>query len=351
MFNHTHYVPVLRWKQAECLALKDLDPMVKSRITPLIEFIPAKLNTSNLEVLEKNISTTCKDMATCWGQSPAFIDFLHCPTQAVSVLNRIQTLTQGMQLRLIPVVNLRQSHTWRNAVTAFINANNSQTVCLRLSLGDITESTFNNQIQEVLSDLRLKASSVHLIVDYGFVADHRRLPPLINIVSRLPHLNDWCTLSIVGGAFLKDLSTFTLGINTLQRLDWIYWSEQTRGNGLLRVPTYGDYVIQHANYEEPPLNANFSASIRYAAENFWVIMRGEGVRNEGGPGYAQYPANAALLRERPEFLGRKFSNGDMYIDDMGVQIEKTGNARTWLQAGINHHLTLVVRSLANFDEI
>lgn len=350
MFNHTHYVPVLRWKQAEWLALRDLHSTVKSRITPLIEFIPGKLNTSNPEALEKNISKTCKDFAACWGPSPAFIDFLHCPTQAVGVLSRIQTLTQNVQLRLIPVVNLRQNQAWRNAVAVFIAANNTQ-ACIRLNLGDITGSTFNNQIQGVLSDLSLAVSSVHLIVDYGFITPQRQLPHLIDVLSRLPHLNDWCTLSIIGGAFLKDLSTFTPGINTLQRLDWTYWREQTSGNGLPRIPTYGDYAIQHANYEEPPLNANFSASIRYAAQDSWTIMRGEGVRNEGGPGYAQYPANAALLRERPEFSGRNFSRGDMYIDDMGVQTEKTGNARTWLQAGINHHLTLVVRSLANSDEI
>lgn len=350
MFNHTHYVPVLRWKQAEWLALRDLDLTVKNRITPLIEFVPGKLNTSNQEILEKNISKTCKDFVACWGQAPAFIDFLHCPNQAGGVLNRIQTLTQHMQLQLIPVVNLKQNQAWRNAVVAFIHANNAQ-ACIRLNLGDVAESTFDNQMQALLSALRLSVSSIHLIVDYGFITAERQMPPLTSIISRLPHLNDWCTLSVIGGAFLKNLSTFKPGINTLQRLDWTYWREQTTGDGLLRVPTYGDYVIQHANYEEPPLNANFSASIRYAAENSWVIMRGEGVRNEGGPGYAQYPANAALLRERPEFSGRDFSRGDMYIDDMGVQTEKTGNARTWLQAGINHHLTLVVRSLANSDGI
>ena len=37
MFDHTHYVPVLRWKLAEKHALRDLFPWVKSKLTPLLE--------------------------------------------------------------------------------------------------------------------------------------------------------------------------------------------------------------------------------------------------------------------------------------------------------------------------
>ena len=75
-------------------------------------------------------------------------------------------------------------------------------------------------------------------------------------------------------------------------------------------------------------------------------MRGEGVFNQDGPGFAQFPANAQLLCERPEFCGANFSYGDQYIEEMGMQVEKPGNAMTWLCAGINHHMTLVVHQIA-----
>jgi len=41
MFGPNHYVPILRWKQAERFALRDLDPSDRERITPLIELTPA----------------------------------------------------------------------------------------------------------------------------------------------------------------------------------------------------------------------------------------------------------------------------------------------------------------------
>lgn len=76
-------------------------------------------------------------------------------------------------------------------------------------------------------------------------------------------------------------------------------------------------------------------------------MRGEGVFNTNGPGFAQFPANAQLLCDRDEFYGASFSYGDQYIEEMGSQFDKPGNAMTWLRAGINHHLTLVVNQVSN----
>lgn len=41
MFDFDHYVPVLRWKEAERKALINLNIQEKGSITPLIEIVPA----------------------------------------------------------------------------------------------------------------------------------------------------------------------------------------------------------------------------------------------------------------------------------------------------------------------
>lgn len=71
---------------------------------------------------------------------------------------------------------------------------------------------------------------------------------------------------------------------------------------------------------------------------------------EDSAGFKQYPANAFLLSERPEFCGTAFSYGDQYISEIASQSERTGNAETWLRAGVNHHLTFVVRQIARIFE-
>jgi hypothetical protein len=40
MFDHAHYVPMLRWKPAEQTALQNLRYEDKVKMTPLIEFVP-----------------------------------------------------------------------------------------------------------------------------------------------------------------------------------------------------------------------------------------------------------------------------------------------------------------------
>lgn len=131
-------------------------------------------------------------------------------------------------------------------------------------------------------------------------------------------------------------------------MDWRVWHREVTdpSQSLPRRPSYSDYTIQHAIYSEPQGPLNISASIRYTSGDYWVIMRGEGLRNADGPGYAQYPANALLLTARNEFCGADFSYGDEYIRDIALQNKKTGSPETWLRAGINHHLTFVVRQIA-----
>ena len=94
---------------------------------------------------------------------------------------------------------------------------------------------------------------------------------------------------------------------------------------------------------------NPSASIRYALKDKWIIMRGQGLRGEKSKGFAQYPANAQLLSKHKEFFGANFSFGDSYIEEKGrdIKTKETGTPRTWLRAGINHHLACVIFQISN----
>ena len=40
MFDHSHYVPVLRWKRGEWSALRDVGEADRHLITPIIELAP-----------------------------------------------------------------------------------------------------------------------------------------------------------------------------------------------------------------------------------------------------------------------------------------------------------------------
>jgi hypothetical protein len=63
------------------------------------------------------------------------------------------------------------------------------------------------------------------------------------------------------------------------------------------------------------------------------------VLHENGPGFDQYNGWAKLLIEMPEYFGASFSAGDEYVAERASNWRSSGNAQTWLQAGLSHHVT------------
>lgn len=70
MFDHKHYIPVLRWKRAEWKALGDLASGDRDRVTPLLELTPLSFRAKKnkpapdpKDVLAKNAADMLKYLA------------------------------------------------------------------------------------------------------------------------------------------------------------------------------------------------------------------------------------------------------------------------------------------------
>ena len=298
-------------------------------------------------------------MVQDWGDDPLFVDLGHVGDRAEIFGNShpVHLFFDNGNRRFlpsfVPVTSMGRDPAYQDAVRSTV-ANDRLGLGLRLKGTELMQPTLSDDIDQILTTVGLSYEDVDLLVDFGIANDAP--PNLRDACQRLPCLARWRTFTILSGAFPKDLTGMDIGRNALPRYDWQAWRDQVTAHlSLSRLPSYGDFVIAHAIYTEPKTDRpNPSASIRYAADDHWVVMRGEAIYGEG-PGLAQYPAQALLLAQRPEFRGENFSPGDQYIRDMSNELGKngngrTGNPRTWLQAGINHHLTLTARQIANlFD--
>jgi hypothetical protein len=354
MFGHPHYVPILRWKLGEALALSDVRSEDRSNITPLVELVPrdfAPNKDRKPRVPEVVIEQKAELLANCWGNEPFFLD-LGLLDGRVRASKRAHLLVvtsreaQEFGLSIVPVTGLRRTTSYQRAMAAVVKATGLG-ACLRLAAAEIQRAGLDLRIRDLLSNLSLRRNQVDLHVDCGFVQGSPL--DIESICAKLSNLNRWRSFTVASGAFPKDLTGFSVGEHELPRLDWCSWRDLMLGSTKLkRRPSFADYTIQHPIFVEPPDQPRYSASIRYTSDDYWVIMRGESVFKDDGPGMAQWPANAQMLCERPEFMGAQFSDGDRYIEEMSEQTEKTGNARTWIQAGINHHLTFVARQIASF---
>lgn len=369
MFDHKHYVPILRWKAAEKGALEKLWAQHKGAITPLIEFImpqperpkkgekektPKDLLTESIEIFLEKLPSISTQIASCWGQSAIFIDvqLLDSSVRADS-LEKILRLGQGLNLFMIPVINIIpvvgfESDKKTRQIAINFAKENERGLCIRISNSDFKEVALASDIENFIKENGLEISNVDLLVDFKIVNENSDYNELVRKINTIPHLEKWRTFIVATGAFPKDLSHLEKHKDHhIPRTDLVFWKDFVKD--LKRPPSFSDYTIQHPIYEEPTGNSNPSASIRYALEDNWLIMRGEGLRNPKGAGFKQYPAQAQLLASQKTFKGAEFSFGDGYIGEKAKDIKTklTGNPKTWLEAGINHHLTLVANQVAN----
>jgi T4 beta protein len=244
---------------------------------------------------------------------------------------------------LIPLTSLERTSGYQDAVGQVASRSGA---CFRVSPHEILRPNFASEIANLAMLLSLECGEIDLVVDYH-VFDPSA-PSLAVLSLRIPNIDLWRTLTVACGAFPQDLQQFSPGRHTINREDWLWWRNQTIGSRRLRrQPSFADYTVQYGFYVEPPPRSNPSASIRYALSEKWVVMRGEGIFNEDGPGHEQYVANAMLLCDSEDFYGQGFSYGDGYIFDVSQGVQNHGNPETWIRAGINHHLTVVARQIAN----
>jgi len=214
---------------------------------------------------------------------------------------------------------------------------------IRVSRADYVNAQLAS-VRSFLQGLSLTPHAIDLIVDCKVVEDGQTMVGTATLLeSRIP----WQSVAYVGGSFPQNLADLAKNDqHELPRREWQRFTEESLQQG--RPVRFGDYTVQHPFQQDPPPKVLPSGSIRYTSDQHWVVMRGEKLDAPDSPGHEQYIALAQLLCERPEFRGSEFSAGDRYIALMAGQTQNTGSPMTWLQAGINHHLTFAARQLEAF---
>jgi len=350
MFDYKHYVPIVRWKAGERIALRELYDDDKAALTPLIEIPDENIQ----KALNKKISLTefanqvHVQILECWGRRPAFLDLSNLTArvdsnQRIAFTQHFHKQANALGLALVPVTGCAFVASLRGGTTGL-----GSDMCLRLNREEVQSEELARHISAWISSHESDPSKVHLILDLRTIDQKDR--GYLGSYSNVPLLDEWKTVTIVGGSFPLDLQDLSVGEHLLPRIEWHHWKQMVNTR-LLRVPTFGDYATLHPLLKPNIPGMNPSASIRYTSDDVWVVMRGEGLRNEGGAGHAQYPANAQLLMDRPEFCGRDFSFGDTYIYERPFNRDKPGTPTTWVTAGVNHHMTFVVRQIASLFEL
>jgi hypothetical protein len=267
MFGPSHYVPILRWKQAERFALRYLHEEDRKSITPLIELTPLTFKSRNTaehvatpldpaQVVHQEAKKLLKSCANF----PFFLDLRHVAVDVVRTRAKVHALEyfaevgRSYKLALVPVTGLSRTKEYQASVAAIVK-DDKRGICLRLTPADIIEAGFTRSIRALLKSLRLTEDAIHLLVDYE--ANDPAVPSVDLLLATIPNLGKWQTLSVASGAFPPDLQGFEPGNRRIPRTDWLAWKKavSTTKNGI-RKPSFSDYTIQYGLYKEPVEGCN-----------------------------------------------------------------------------------------------
>ena len=326
------YVPMLRAKAGEATALLSLSDAAKNRMFPILHLastVPANFAAR---------------VGPAWAGRRVGLDglFNFDATGSGAALQALFAGLSALDVTVVPSIEYGAPAGYMNVVGALAQGAGTGLV-VKVRLGHLQAVT------GWLAGGGWQPQDIDLIVVAGHIADFGPgiLDALVlHSLQTLPQPQAWRSITLASSAAPKDMSTLGLGTNLVPRLDWHLWQATSA-----QVPfqlDYGDHGISHPDMTEPPgfVMGSATVSVRYTVDNGWVVLKGRPVTgNSGIPMPTQYLGHARALTGHAGFGGLAGCWGDGRIPQIVAVTGTPGSRQTWVEIGVNRHLSLVADRL------
>lgn len=363
MSGRRRYVPILKGKQGELNALRQLYPDdMFPTLSPMVEAIDG--STGDERDREALVESVVRKLSQAWpapGRPPLMVDAADLepeePDGQGPVIRELVDRLVAWRVDVVPVVRLTDPAETFEALRESC-ARDGYGAAIRVTPDDLDDSILplDRLIEARVADLGItEPGLVDLVLDFGTVADDNALA----IAARLGRFivgdlvrQRWRTAAVAAGAFPSDLSgvqAHTLGV--LPRHDKALW-QRLASLQVDRALDFADYAVSNPLL---PVGGAFAAppQLRYTVDESWLVMKG---RRQDRRGHAQFfDICRAILDHEGERFDPEWSWGDGYIRDAAASVDPPprtgpGNASTWRAIATSHHMAWVVRSLRERDE-
>jgi hypothetical protein len=359
-----HYVAALQTKPGELSALRHARPETRTHITPLVEVLgPRSAGTE--PYTNKRVDGWVKKVANTVGPIPIFLDRIRLapnhrtatPQGNKPVLSAIYGSARARGISFVPVLRLNDLPATLSQI-GDAALSDGRGVALRIPLlGTLSADGRDTQtlIKEALDIVQVDIPGADLLLDLHEINDESEIDVdfLAPMIDDLVTIGSWRSVVLLGTTMPRSLGGGIVVAGTVGRLprkEWLIWSA-LRSSQIARLPTYGDYAIQHP---DPPLDTTegqlplgMRGAIRYTHEAVTVIPRAKAPRHEEGR--EQYRQLCQVLVQQPEFAGRDFTWGDQQIADCAEGTTDPGWEDHWRGVGTSHHFRYVVDQLASIS--
>lgn len=349
MATNWTYLPILKWKQGERIALRELNSTQWQSITPLIELPPvdaAPDGRSLRAALPSFLSAIASDLKkTIPEGKPVAIDVRFVSpgyAQQATLLSTVCSyLLKHSDRSIIPVIT--EAMAVQNQAELPRLADFPECM-LRMHTPAIS-STQVAPLVTIVVGSGIKRSRLHLVVDQHSIV---REDPTVRYAVVHPYLDasiatGCASTTLAGGSFPMNLVGFKQGVADIPHVEWRIY-ELARKHADYDDVRYADYAVTNPAPAPAvdPREMNPSVAIRYAADGYWRLFKAGGFK-KGKPD--QYRNLCNLLLGDSTYAGAGFSYGDTCYEKAANGKLGNGNPSSWRRDATNHHLVLMASRL------
>ena len=347
-FGSHHYVPVLKVKRGEKTALRSISRSAQQRITPLLEIVERKADTS--PSVDAHLNTAFKDLAdSVRPYSRSFLDAREIAGDGPAAAAEVFRRAAAAGIVFAPVTGIS-----RSVDTSAALSHRTHGLVVRLTRVEFEAGGLAANLRAFMSRHSLAPEESDLVIDLGPVDDMVTdgVVALTNaFMADVPDQTRWRTFTVSACAFPTGMGGIDPHSHHLvERADWVAWRNNlhSQRSTLPRLPTFSDCVIQHPRGVEGfnPRIMQVSASIRYTMVDKWLLLKGGSTRIT--PPTTQFPALATLLvygHLQPHFAGQGHCDGCASMKASADGASGLGSAEVWRRLGTIHHITTAVEQL------
>ncbi len=321
------YVPSLKGKRGERLALKELADPVKNNIKPIINVInvddTSKFYNGNAFVdLHKNLHKNKND------------------NELESIFSNIYGQT-SIKSRFTSVLKYGYSDNLLSRIKPYI-FNLEKGVAIRIPRSSL--SNLQTYIDSVTNVFGIDSKLIDVIIDFEGINDMALSLAQefsSNIKNALSKMNI-SKVIILASAFPVSLNVPSDAISELRRYDFLLFTALRKS---IPQVIFGDYGSDDPLDPKIENGMNIVPTIRYTYDDCWKIVRGH--YDSAMPyDFSQFYDLSKRLSGSNFYKGRSYSWGDDVIFKCANAACTNGNLETWVRVAMNHHITFVVNEHA-----
>lgn len=343
------YLPILKWKQGERIALREVTTAQWVGIVPILE-LPAVRAAPDIDSLRAALPGYIDKIAGDLSKAipdtkPVAIDVRWVAPgykkQARLLLVICRMIAKATGLNIVPTIS---ELMLVNDVADLVKFVDFDLVAIRIRVPAVDVVQIAPLVATAIKG-GLTKKQIHLVLDqYSIVGGD---PKGIFAATR-PYIDaalpiGCASVTLAGGAFPVDLVGFKQGTYDIPRVEWKIW-EMAKARKEYAELLYSDYAVTYPGPlpDLDPRQINPSVAIRYAADGFWRLYKAGGFKR-GAPN--QYRGLCNLLLLDKIYAGATFSYGDKCYHEAARGLKGNGNPSSWRRDATSHHLVFTKSQL------